>query len=289
MEYIREAQRVAPASDTLVFTVTYNEARNIGELLNVLSALPIDADFLVVDDLGTDGTEDVLRRHASENPRLDFIVRPGKLGIGSAHVAAWNYARRLGYSRIVSLDADMSHDPNDISKLLAVLDAGADVAIGSRFLTESILDYSGFRLFLSQRANRSIKFLTRLPITEYTTSLRAARLSVVPFGLVETIKEDGYSFFFICMVRFARHGLRIGEIPIHFHKRLSGKSKVSNREILRSARNLVRLAFERSSKMFTPIETADLASPSRLFIRNRPLRAEGGDDVLQRNSIIRGP
>ena len=80
-----------------------------------------------MDDLRTDGTEEVLHRRASEDPRLHYIVRQGELGIGSAHIAAWNYARRLGYSRIASLDADMSHDPNDIPKLLAALDAGADV------------------------------------------------------------------------------------------------------------------------------------------------------------------
>ena len=273
MEYIRAAQRVAPTSDTLVFTVTYNEALNIDELLKSLSALPLDADFLVVDDLGTDGTEDVLRRHASENPRLDYIVRPGKLGIGSAHIAAWNYARHLGYSRIVSLDADMSHDPSDIPRLLAELDAGADVVIGSRFLKESRLDYSGFRLFLSQKANSSIKFLTGISITEYTTSLRAARLSALPLGLVETIKQEGYSFFFVCMVRFARQGLMIREIPIHFHKRLAGKSKVSNREILRSAWNLMRLAFERNSKTFSSNEADDLAHQSPSLIQNYSQRA----------------
>jgi dolichol-phosphate mannosyltransferase len=131
----------------------------------------------------------------------------------------------------------MSHDPNDIPRLLAALDAGADISIGSRFLKDSRLDYRGFRSFLSRAANTSAKLLTRLPISEYTTSLRAA----------ETVEEEGYSFFFICIVRFARQDLRIEEIPIHFHERLAGRSKISKWEILRSAYNLIRLALEQDS------------------------------------------
>ena len=249
VDYIRTAQRVAPTSDTLIFTLTYNEALTIDELLNVVLALPLDADLLVVDDLGTDGTADVLRRHALNSPRLDYVVRPQKLGIGSAYKVAWEYARRLGYSRAVSLDADMSHNPMDIPRLLAALDAGADVAIGSRFLKDSKLDYRGLRLFLSRSANLSVKLVTRLPISEYTTSFRAMRLSAIPHGLVEGISQNGYSFFFICMARFARHRLTIKEIPIHFHERLAGRSKISKWEILRSTCNLMRLAFERDTKV----------------------------------------
>ena len=248
MEYVRAAQRVVPTSDTLIFTLTYNEALTVNELLNVVLALPLDADLLVVDDLGTDGTADVLTRLALNSPRLDFVVRPQKLGIGSAYKVAWEYARRLGYSRVVSLDADMSHNPRDIPRLLAALDAGADVAIGSRFLKDSRIDYRGLRLFLSRSANLSVKLVTRLPISEYTTSFRAMRLSTIPHGLVEGISEDGYSFFFICMARFAQNHLAIKEIPIHFHERLAGRSKISKWEILHSTFNLMRLASERDSK-----------------------------------------
>jgi dolichol-phosphate mannosyltransferase len=254
VEHLHGAQRAAATSDTLIFTVTYNEALNIDRLLKALFVLRLDADLLVVDDLGTDGTEEVLKRHAEKNPRLDYVVRPQKLGIGSAYKVAWEYARRLGYSRAVSLDADLSHDPDDIPRLLAALDAGADIAIGSRFLKDSRLDYRGLRLFLSKGANLSLRLATQLPVTEYTTSFRAMRLAAIPNGLVESIFQDGYSFFFTFMVRCARQGLTIREIPIHFHQRLAGKSKISKREILRSACSLIRLAFERNAQTDWPTE-----------------------------------
>src|SRR5205823_1457161 len=113
----------------------------------------------------------------------------------------------------VTMDADLSHDAADIPCLLAALDAGADVAIGSRFAKGGRLDYRGWRLFLSRMANRLARTLLSLPFKEYTTSLRAARLDRVPEGLVESIGTDGYSFFLTSLVGFTRARLEIAEIP----------------------------------------------------------------------------
>jgi dolichol-phosphate mannosyltransferase len=236
----------APArlSDCLIFTPTYNEHRNIGPLLDALLALEPRCDVLVVDDNSTDGTTELLRDRAAAEPRLHVVVRPGKLGIGSAHKLAWLHARRQGYARIVTLDADFSHDPADIPRLLATLDAGADVAIGSRYMPGGRLDYRGWRLFLSRNANVLARLLLRMPITEYTTSLRAARLARVPEGLVETIANDGYGFFLTCAVGFVRAGLKIVEIPIHFRDRDHGVSKIPRLEIIRGAVNLLRLVLQ---------------------------------------------
>ena len=178
--------------------------------------------MLIVDDLSRDGTSEYLTARAATEPRLRLIVRSGKFGVGSAHKLAWLPARQHGYSRLVTLDADLSHDPQDVSRVLALLDDGADVVFGSRFLPGSRLDYSGWRLFLSRNANRLARLLLRLPITEYTNSLRAVRLACIPPGLVEGIAEDGYAFFINCAAQFARHGLTIHEIPIHFGDRQGG-------------------------------------------------------------------
>jgi dolichol-phosphate mannosyltransferase len=236
----------APArlSDCLIFTPTYNEHRNIGPLLDALLALEPRCDVLIVDDNSTDGTTALLRERAAAEPRLNVVVRPGKLGIGSAHKLAWLYARRNHYSRIVTLDADFSHNPADIPRLLATLDGGADVAFGSRYMPGGGLDYHGWRLFLSRSANTLARTLLRLPMTEYTTSLRAARLNRVPEGLVETIDNDGYGFFLSCAVGFARAGLRIVEIPIHFRDRDHGVSKIPRLEIFRGVANLMRLVLQ---------------------------------------------
>ena len=112
----------------LVFLATYNERSNIGALLDAILDLPIHCDVLVVDDNSPDGTGDVVAERAAADPRVGLVVRPQRLGIGSAHRLGWLHARRFGYSRIVTMDADFSHHPTDIPRLLHALDEGADVA-----------------------------------------------------------------------------------------------------------------------------------------------------------------
>jgi len=235
-------------SDCLIFAPTYNECNNAAALIAALLAVEPRCDVLIVDDSSTDGTTALLADLAAAEPRLRVLVRAGKLGIGSAHKLAWLHARRAGYARIVTLDADLSHDPADVPRLLAALDTGADAAFGSRYMAGGSLDYQGWRLFLSRNANRLARRALGLPFAEYTTSLRAARLDRVPAGLVETIDSDGYSFFLACAVGFARAGLRIVEIPIHFRDRNHGVSKIPQTQILRGAINLLRLVVRRQPK-----------------------------------------
>jgi len=234
-------------SDTLVCTPTYNEGGSIGALLDGLLASDRPFDIIVVDDGSTDGTQDQILARARMHPQIHLIRRNGKLGIGSAHQLGWLHARRAGYARIVTLDADLSHDPADVPRLLAALDAGADVAIGSRFITGGRLDYSGWRLAVSRTANIVARSLLAMPTYEQTTSLRAARLDRVPEGLVESMLRDGYAFFMSCMARFARADLKIAELPIHFRDRNSGQSKLPPFEIVRCGANLVQLAALRSN------------------------------------------
>jgi dolichol-phosphate mannosyltransferase len=239
------ALRPTRSSDTLIVLPTYNECETIRRMIDALLVLPISCDVLVVDDRSTDGTPDILLSLVTAERRLAVMVRPGKLGVGTAHILGWMHARRLGYRRIVTLDADFSHDPADVPRLLAALDEGTDVVIGSRFAPGGRLDYVGWRLLVSRGANYLARTVLRLPISEYTTSLRAAWLDRVPDGLVETIASGGYSFFLVCAVRFVRAGLKVKEIPIHFHQRTQGTSKISQLEIVRGALNLVLLAVTR--------------------------------------------
>ena len=132
-----------------------------------------------------------------------------------------------------------------MQRLLDALDAGVDVALGSRFVAGAKHDYSGLRLAVSQGANMLASSLLRLPIAEHTTSLRAAKLARVPDGLVETIESDGYGFFVTCVVRLSRAGLTFTELPIHFRDRHDGVSKISKRQIVFGALNLLRLSVDR--------------------------------------------
>jgi len=232
-------------NDTLIFAPTYNEMGTIGLLTDALLALPVRSDLLFVDDSSTDGTTGYLLSRAAVEPRIHVIVRPGKLGIGSAHRLGWLHARLHGYSRIATMDADLSHDPQDVPRVLAALDAGADFVVGSRFCPGGRTDYQGWRRFLSATANRLASLVLRLPVTEYTTALRAARLGRVPSGLVESIDASGYSFFMTCITRLARQGLVITEVPIHFRDRHHGSSKMPKNAIIAATLSLLRLAADR--------------------------------------------
>src|SRR5262245_33000036 len=164
---------------------------------------------------------------AAPAPRLQMMMRSGNCGVGSAHKIAWSQAWQHGYSRLATLDADLSHDPKDVSRVLALLDEGADVAFGSRFLPGSRLDYSGWRLFVSRNANRFARLLLHLPITEYTNSLRAVRLQCIAPGLVESIADDGYAFFLTIVAQYPRHVLTMPEIPIHLRDPQSAQTRNS--------------------------------------------------------------
>lgn len=235
----------ARSSDTLVFAPTYNERATIEPLVDALLGLPQRCDVLIIDDASADGTSEFLAARAATESRLRVIDRPAKLGIGSAHKLAWSHARAQGYARIVTLDADLSHDPCDVPRLLALLDQGADVALGSRFMPGGGLAYRRGRMILSRGGNLAARWLLRLPITEYTNSLRAARLDRVPPGLVEAIPNEGYAFFLSSSVSFVRHGLRVAETPIFFRDRHDGVSKISRSEITRAIANLIRLTLLR--------------------------------------------
>jgi dolichol-phosphate mannosyltransferase len=234
-------------NDTLIFAPAYNEQGTIGALADALLALPLKSDLLFVDDSSTDGTTEYLLSLSAAEPRVRVIVRPGKLGVGSAHKLGWLYARVHGYSRIATLDADLSHDPYDVPRILAALDSGADFAVGSRFCPGGHSDYQGWRRFLSSAGNRLASRVLQLPVTEYTTALRAARLDRVPPGLVESVNANGYSFFMTCIVYLARLGLAITEVPIHFRDRQRGSSKMPKTALLHAVESLLRLAADRRS------------------------------------------
>ena len=237
----------AHRSRTLVFLATYNERSNIGALLDAIVDLPIRCDVLVVDDNSPDGTGNIVAERAAKDPRIGLVARPQRLGIGSAHRLGWLHARRFGYSRFVTMDADFSHQPADIPRLLQALDDGADVALGSRFVVGGKLDYQGWRLFLSRTANWLARKTLKLPLMEYTNSFRAARLDKLPLGLIESTTNNGYGFFLTGTVRMARQGLRMVEVPIHFHDRSAGRSKMPKFQIVLGAANLLYLFFNRQT------------------------------------------
>jgi glycosyltransferase involved in cell wall biosynthesis len=253
---------------------TFNERGSIGGLIDDLLALGSRCDVLVIDDSSTDGTVETLAARPPD-PRVGVILRPRKLGLGSGQKLGWLHARHLGYTTIVTMDADLSHDPADVQRLCDCLDAGADIAVGSRFMPGGRLDYSGRRLLVSRYANVLASYVLGLPLTEYTTSLRAVRLERVPAGLIETVDNDGYSFFVASITRLLRAGLRPREVPIHFRERHHGASKISRWEILYGLINLSHLAVDRRSYA-TPADYVE-ALPCPVCARPYVAKAASGE------------
>lgn len=231
---------------TLIFFATYNEAGNVAAMLERIALSAPEADILVVDDSSKDGTLAVLDSLRRDN--LTVLVRPGKLGLGTAHLLAWKHALYHGYDVLVTMDGDHSHDPVDIPRLVTRLNGidgsgkEVDVVIGSRYALGGRCDYSGYRLWVSRLANWGARWLLGIRLSEFTTSFRAfrvPRLNKIDFN---TLMVGGYSFFLTVIVQAHLHRLRIAEVPIHFHERYAGTSKIPPLEIFRGMANLLRLA-----------------------------------------------
>ena len=227
----------------LVFSATYDEAGNVGGLLNeIVKAVP-HADILVVDDASSDGTAAIMRN--LQLPQLTIIERPRKMGLGTAHLLAFCYAMHHEYDVLVTLDADGSHQPSSIPLLIGKIEEGNDFAIGSRYCSGGRCDYTGYRLRVSQAANMAARQLLDIPLSEFTTSFRAFRVMRIRELWLPGLRRGGYSFFMALVVDGARHGFRMAEIPIHFLERGYGASKIAKLEIFRGIVNLLRLVFVR--------------------------------------------
>jgi dolichol-phosphate mannosyltransferase len=224
----------------LIFTATYNEVGNISSLLQKIWQEIPNVDILVIDDNSPDGTGILLDEIASTNNHLTIIRRPRKLGLGSAHHLAMIFAFKQGYDVLVTMDADHSHNPADIPRLLEKLPE-ADFVIGSRYAKGGSCNYSGYRKFLSISANIAARLLLGIPLHEFTTSFRAFRLSAL--AQVNLVKKhsQGYSFFMESVYCLHQAGLKLIEVPIDFHARNLGRSKIPRFEIVRGILKLLHL------------------------------------------------
>jgi len=230
-------------NNVLVFTATYNERDNIETLCQTVLGLDKGFDMMVVDDNSPDGTGQLLDAMAAREPRLSVVHRSGKLGVGSAHKVAMHYALEKDYQVLVTMDADFSHPPEDIPRLLASLEA-ADFVVGSRYVKGGSCDYTGYRIVVSMLANWGARLLLRIPLHEVTTSFRAFRVSFLRKVDLESIQAQGYSFFMEAVFQLYCAGARLHEIPFHFVDRTAGVSKIPRGEIFNGIRQLLRLAWK---------------------------------------------
>jgi dolichol-phosphate mannosyltransferase len=213
---------------TLVIIPTYLEAENIADVLGQVRAAVPDADILVVDDASPDGTADLARSAGSDLGNVDVLARPGKGGLAGAYRAGFQHAFAQGYEVVVQMDADLSHPPGRLPALLAEVDQGADIAIGSRYVKGgATANWPLVRKLLSRSANIYASVLLGLGVRDATAGFRAYRADILRAVEASATKATGYGFQLELSYRAHRLGARIVEVPITFNDRIRGVSKMS--------------------------------------------------------------
>ena len=219
----------------LVIVPTYNEADNIGGLLDRLLALPYGLHVLVVDDNSPDGTGELVAQRKAADPRIHLLQRPGKLGLGSAYVAGFRYALAQGAQYVFEMDADFSHDPSSIGDFLKAIE-GNDVVLGSRYLDGvTVVHWPLSRLILSYSANVYTRVITGLPLRDATGGYKCFRRRALEAVNLDQVKSDGYAFQIEMSYKCWRKGFKIREIPITFVDRRAGVSKMNQKIVWEAA------------------------------------------------------
>jgi glycosyltransferase involved in cell wall biosynthesis len=227
-----------------VIIPTYNERENIAALVEEIVALGLGSGVIIVDDNSPDGTGDLADALALRYPAVQVIHRPGKLGLGTAHIVGMKRALAQDVSHVVTMDADFSHHPRYIPDLLALMPA-FDLVIGSRYVPGGgTLCCSVARRALSRGANRFARGMLRLRASDATAGFRAYRRSVLESIALDGIFSNGYSFLIEMLYRSQQQGWQVGEVPIIFENRQRGASKISRTEILKAMQTVLRLRLE---------------------------------------------
>lgn len=224
-------------NDTLVIIPTYNEAHNASKLIDKLMSLPESVDVLFVDDGSPDGTANVIKDRMREYPeQIHLVEREGKLGLGTAYVRGFHFALENNYTFICEMDADFSHNPDDLPKLINTVKSGeADVAVGSRYSQGiSIINWPLSRLILSYGANLYARWITGLPIKDTTAGFKCIHRKVLESIDIDKIRSNGYAFQIEIHFRAWKAGYTLKEVSIIFREREEGVSKMS-KAIVREA------------------------------------------------------
>lgn len=224
-------QHVTTTVDSVVIIPTYNEKENVAAIIEAVFGLPRKFDVLIIDDNSPDGTADIVRNlQATHAGRLHMVQRKGKLGLGTAYIAGFKWALEHGYEYVFEMDADFSHNPNDLLKLYdACAKDGADVAIGSRYVTGvNVVNWPMGRVLMSFYASRYVRTVTGMPINDATAGFVCYRRQVLETLPLDDIRFKGYAFQIEMKFLAYKYGFRIVEVPIIFVNRVLGTSKMSS-------------------------------------------------------------
>jgi dolichol-phosphate mannosyltransferase len=246
---------MAELGPVLVVIPTYQERDNLRPVLTRLQAAVPDADVLVVDDASPDGTGRLADEMAAADPRIRVLHRPGKDGLGAAYLAGFARALQGGYRLVVEMDADGSHAPEELPRLLDAL-VNADAVIGSRWTRGGkVVNWPAHRFLISRGGNFYIRAVLGMGVKDATGGYRAYRMNVIEKLDIDTVASQGYSFQVELTWRTHQHGFRLVEVPITFAERERGASKMSGNIVkeamwrvtvwgARARRDAVRRAFK---------------------------------------------
>jgi len=215
------------AMKTLIISPTYNEKKNIKALVAQVLDLNPDYHLLIIDDNSPDGTASAVKELQTEYTNLHLEERPGKAGLGTAYIYGFKWALERDYEAVVQMDADLSHDPSDVPRLVKQLEAH-DLVIGSRYIHGvSVVNWPIRRLILSYGANLYSSIVTGMPLKDSTGGFKAWRREVLETVQLDQVRSQGYSFQIEMNFRTWRRGFTIIEEPIIFTDRTIGESKMS--------------------------------------------------------------
>jgi dolichol-phosphate mannosyltransferase len=215
--------------DCIVIIPTFNELENIEAIIRKVFSLNTVFDLLIVDDGSPDGTAQIVKNLQLEFPnRLHLEERKGKLGLGTAYIHGFKYALKNGYQHIFEMDADFSHNPEDLEKLYEACKNGADMAIGSRYIKGvNVVNWPMSRVLMSYFASTYVRFITRMPIMDATAGFKCYKANVLKTINLDSIKFIGYAFQIEMKFTTWKYGFNIVEVPIIFTERTKGESKMS--------------------------------------------------------------
>jgi dolichol-phosphate mannosyltransferase len=212
----------------LIVLPTYNEVENIEKMLRSVREVMPDAGILVVDDGSPDGTADVAERVGKEVGGVEILRRTEKSGLGSAYRAGFAWGLERGWEAFVEMDCDFSHDPEALPGLVAPLDEGVDLSVGSRYVPGGeIPNWSSGRRFISRGGNIYADILLGLGVKDSTSGFRAYRGEILRKIDLGTVRAEGYGFQIEMVHQVLDHGGRVSEVPIRFVDRVEGTSKMS--------------------------------------------------------------
>jgi len=216
-------------NDRLVIIPTYNEKENIDDLFNRIATLPVAFDILFVDDNSPDGTAKLVKTYQKKNPGIYLIEREGKMGLGTAYIKGFKWALDKAYEYIFEMDADLSHNPEDLIHLYnAVKENKADLAIGSRYISGvNVVNWPLGRVVMSYMASIYVRLITGLKVRDTTAGFKCYRRAVLETINLDMVNSKGYVFQIEMKFLSWKYGYKVLEVPIVFTNREKGLSKMS--------------------------------------------------------------